>query len=108
MEFSIFALSKQTDVATSDSKELIAFKKHFESHTGIKVEATAEDHHHWKRLLFQSLDAEQLLKISEYILLNFSTPGRFSHLLIKLHGYRGAMALTADINEVNKFIIQRK
>ena len=95
-------------MATSNSKELIAFKKHFEFNTGIKVEEAVEDHRHWKRLLFQSLNAEQLLKISEYILLNFSTPGRFSHRLIKLHGYRGTMALTADIDEVNEFIIQRK
>ncbi len=91
------------------SKELKAFKANFETSTGIQVIDIYEDRTtpHWKRLLFHSLDAEKILKIAEYIMMNFSTPGRYSHLLPKIHSYNGYVALTVGVDEIQKFIINR-
>jgi|688.fasta_scaffold42866_11 hypothetical protein len=93
-----------------DSKELKAFKDNFETSTGLKVDHSYEDTTtpHWKRLLFRSLNAEKMLKISEYLLMNFSTPGRFSHLLPSIHTFQGYVALTIDENMIKEFIIDRK
>jgi hypothetical protein len=49
-----------------------------------------------------------MLKISEYLLMNFSTPGRFSHLLPSIHTFQGYVALTIDENMIKEFIIDRK
>jgi hypothetical protein len=91
------------------SKELKAFKAHFETSTGLRVMDIYEDRTtpHWKRLLFDSLDSEKMLKIAEYIMMNFSTPGRYSHLLPKIHSYNGYVALTVGVDEIEKFIINR-
>jgi hypothetical protein len=91
------------------SKELNAFKSHFETSTGLKVMDIYEDRTtpHWKRLLFDTLNSEEMLKIAEYIIMNFSTPGRYSHLLPKFHSYNGCAALTIGVDEIQKFIINR-
>ena len=91
------------------SKELKAFRAHFETSTGLRVTDIYEDRTtpHWKRLLFDSLDAEKLLKIAEYIMMNFSTPGRYSHLLPNVHAYQGYVALTIGEDEIHKFIIKK-
>jgi hypothetical protein len=93
-----------------DSKELKAFKVNFETSTGLKVDHSYEDTTtpHWKRLLFRSLNAEKMLKISEYLLMNFSTPGRFSHNLPNVHTFQGYVSLTIDVDMIKEFIINRK
>ena len=91
------------------SPELKAFKAHFESKTNIRVMDTKEDkqYFHWKRLIFPQLDAEQMMWIAEYILMNFSTPGRYSHRLPKLHAHGGCIALTIDKEQIHEFIISK-
>ena len=92
------------------SNELKALKEHFEISTGIKVMDIYEDKTtpHWKRLLFDPIDSEKMLKISEYIMMNFSTPGEYSHLIPKIHSHQGyCLALTIGVDEIQKFIIDR-
>lgn len=90
------------------SQELVAFKKHFEASTNIKVSDTLEERQypHWKRLLFTSLNAIDVAKISEYIINHFSTPNKFTHLSPELHSYNGYLALTVDVAEIKEFILK--
>ena len=60
--------------------------------------------YHWKRLIFTELNSEQLKKISEFIIKNFSTRGQYSHLLPTLHSFEGNIALTFDRDDINEFL----
>ncbi len=90
------------------SKELAFFKKHFEVHTGIKVASVKENRefYHWKRLKFYELNCNDLLKISDYIRTFFSTPGIYTHLSVKLHPFDGAICLTSDAKDIEKFLMK--
>lgn len=89
------------------SKELIAFKKHFERNCSIKVIDTIEEsrYPHWKRLCFQSLNCTQMVMLAEYIFDTFSNPGDFSHDMPKVHSYADMLCLTVDVADINKKIL---
>lgn len=89
------------------SKELKAFKKHFTENCDVRIIGTIEENHlpHWKRLCFNSLNCEEMLKVSQYIKNTFSTSGKYSHLLPKLHVYNGMLCLTADVSEIKEKIV---
>lgn len=90
------------------SKELLDFKKHFETNTGIKVIGVEENraYYHWKRLILPSLNCDELSTISNYILNNFSTPYRFTHLQVSLGVYNGDLTLTCDVEYIKQFIVK--
>lgn len=90
------------------SKELEAFKKHFEANCSVKVIDAIEQnmYPHWKRLCFISLNCEDLLKISEYIRNTFSEPGNYSHLAPKIGYYDSCICLTVDVKDIIKKILK--
>ena len=90
----------------SISKELSAFKKHFESNTKIKVYNTIEDRtfYHWKRLVLNSLNSKELMIISKYISINFSISNKHTQS-VKLGVYNNQLVLTADVKIINEFIL---
>ena len=88
------------------SEELIRLRNEFIKSTGITPDDTEENRtfYHWKRLIFTELNSEQLKKISEFIIKNFSTRGQYSHLLPTLHSFEGNIALTFDRDDINEFL----
>jgi hypothetical protein len=92
----------------SKSKELKEFKKHFVEKTDIKVCDTVEDtsFYHWKRLIFNNLNCDEMSVISEYIKDTFSSPDKYTHLLPKLQSYENKLSLTIDVDIIRKFIIK--
>ncbi len=91
------------------SKELAAFKKHFEQNCSVQLAGTIEErtYPHWKRLAFGSLDCEELEEISRYIRDTFSTAGRYSHKIPKIGSYGGDLCLTVDVKYIQEFIIDK-
>lgn len=89
------------------SKELKALKKHFTENCNVKVIATIEEatYPHWKRLCFGSLNCEEMIQVSSYIKKTFSTEGKYSHLLPKLHPYNGFLCLTIDVSQIKDKLI---
>jgi hypothetical protein len=89
------------------SKELLAFKKHFQENCSIKVEMTIEDksYFHWKRLVFHSLNCEQMNEVSWYIRKTFSKEENYSHLLPKLGVHNGFLCLTVDVIQIKEKIM---
>lgn len=94
----------------ANSKELAAFKKHFEQHCSVRLLGVTENPNfpHWKRLVFGHLNCEELEEISRYIRKTFSTAGRYSHKLPKLCCYDSDLCLTVDVSEIKKFIMEKK
>lgn len=88
------------------SKELTAFRKHFEANTSIRVVRSLEERYcpHWKRLLLPSLNCDELAQVSDYIRRTFSSAGTYSHRLPKLGSYDGALCLTVDVGQIKEFI----
>jgi len=88
------------------SKELKAFKKHFEENCKVKVIRTIEEaeYPHWKRLGFGPLNCEEMREVSEYIKNTFSSPGKHSHKLPKLHAYNNYLCLTVDVCSITEKI----
>jgi len=84
------------------SKELTAFKDHFEAHTGIITHGKIEENHcpHWKRLTLPALDCEQMETITSYIRGFFSRKGKYSHLLPKVHSYGPLLVLSIDVEQI--------
>ena len=91
------------------SKELTAFKKHFENHINIKVVNTIEtsNYPHWKRLCFFKLNCEQLEEVTRYIRNTFSVMGKYTHNLVDIVPFDGYLALTVDIKLIQKHIINK-
>ena len=89
------------------SKELTAFKKHFESNCSVKVFDAIEDnmYPHWKRLCFRPLNCTEMLQIAEYIYSTFNNPKDYLHNLPKLHSYKNELCLTVDVADINKKIL---
>ena len=89
------------------SKELSAFKKHFQENCSIKIIHTIENERcfHWKRLCFQELNCEQMEEVSRYIKRTFSNEGRFSHLLPGLVVYDNFLCLTVDVKQIKEKIM---
>jgi hypothetical protein len=89
------------------SKELAAFRKHFQENCSVRVEMTIEDENyfHWKRLVFHSLNCEEMNEISKYIQNTFSNEGKYSHLLPKLGVHNGFLCLTVDSKEIKEKIM---
>lgn len=89
------------------SKELSAFKKHFQENCDVKVIHTIEEktYPHWKRLCFGHLTCAQMNEISWYIESTFSNEGRFSHLLPKLGVYNDYLCLTIDVKQIKEKIM---
>lgn len=88
------------------SKELTAFKKHFQGNCPVKVIDTIEEPHfpHWKRLCFNQLNCEEMVEVAAYIKNTFGTPGGYSHLSPKLHTYNNFLCLTVDISVIKEKI----
>ena len=88
------------------SPELKKLSTHFTEYTGIKPLGIMEERNcpHWKRLIFQSLNCEQMEMIADYIRTTFSKKGLYTHLSPNLHSYDGYLCLTIDGREVNEFI----
>lgn len=91
------------------SKELSAFKKHFEQNCSVKLMGALEErtYPHWKRLMFGGLNCDDLEEISRYIRNTFSTPNRYSHKIPILGCYDGELCLTVDIQYIKEFIIDK-
>jgi hypothetical protein len=91
------------------SKELSAFKNHFEQNCSVRITDTIEErtYPHWKRLVFGHLNCEELEEISRYIRDTFSTKGRYSHKLPKLGCYDGELCLTVDSQYIKEFIMDK-
>lgn len=92
------------------SEELKKFKEHFLANTiNIKIVDTTEERsfYHWKTLIFNSLNVEEMLEIANYIIKTFSQKGKFSHLLPKLNCRDGLLALTVDEDQIKKFILKK-
>ena len=89
------------------TKELKAFKEHFESWCDIKVQLTIEDKRtpHWKRLVFDSMDCDDMEGISNYIHNTFSNKGRYSHKLPTLGVHNGFLCLTVDVAQIKEKIL---
>jgi len=90
------------------SKELFCFKVDFATKTHIKIASTIEERtfFHWKRLVFQSLNCEEMATIAKYIKDTFSTPGKYSHILPKLGSYNGCLTLTVHREQIEEFIMK--
>ena len=88
------------------SVELTKFYNHFKKNCTVKVIDTAESrtYFHWKRLLFDSLNSDQMLELADYIKETFSTRGLYSHNLPKLHAFDGRLCLTVDVEQINEKI----
>ena len=81
------------------SKELLAFKKHFERRTAIKVIGLKENKEfsHWKRLELANLDSNQIITVGSYLndyLNGNGSLGTFNH----------SITLTLDEKFIKKFI----
>jgi hypothetical protein len=89
------------------STELKDFKNHFIKNCDVKILGTIEEKHlpHWKRLCFDSLNCEEMLKVSLYIKNTFSNDGYYSHLLPKLQNYNNTLCLTVDVSQIKEKII---
>jgi hypothetical protein len=89
------------------SKELLAFKKHFQENCSIKVihVIESERYFHWKRLCFGELNCEQMNELSRYIQRTFSTEGKYSHLLPGLVVYDNFLCLTVDVKQIKEKIM---
>ena len=89
------------------SKELTAFKKHFQNNCSIKVIKTIEERNypHWKRLAIESLNCEQMAELSWYIRTTFSVEGKYSHKLPTLKEYKGYLCLTVDESQIKRSIL---
>jgi len=88
------------------SRESTEFKKHFQSNCSIKVVDTIEESHftQWKRLSFGSLNCDEMLEVSSYIIITFGTRGNYSHRLPTLHSYNGELCLTVDVSQIKEKI----
>lgn len=90
--------------------ELKKLVKHFKENCNVRVVSTIEERTfpHWKRLVFDSLNCDDMMKISEYIKTYFSEKGNYSHLLPQLHAYNyngnSCICLTFDIEEIKKHL----
>jgi len=86
------------------SKELTTLYNHFKENCSVKVEGKLEERQypHWKRLMFHSLDCEQMDEISRYIKNTFSNVGKYSHKLPQLCVYNGFLCLTVDIAQIKE------
>ena len=90
----------------SKSKELTAFKKHFESNTGIDASAFENQRFfHWKRLAFNALHCEELETITKYIRDTFSVKGKYTHKLPMIVTFDGVLTLTVDVDLIREHII---
>jgi hypothetical protein len=91
------------------SKELKDVKDHFEKNTGIKVQKTIEERNyfHWKRLVFEKLECDDLIKIGNYLKKYFHEDNYYYEYSISLHEYCGMMTLTIDERLIKKFIIDK-
>ena len=89
------------------SKELTAFKKHFQSNCSIKLVKAIEESHcpHWKRLAIETLDCEQMAELAWYIRTTFSVEGKYSHKLPTLKEYKGYLCLTVDKSQIQRSIL---
>ena len=89
------------------SKEMEAFKKHFQENCSVIVRETIEDRNffHWKRLAFHSLNCEGMSEISRYIQETFGNEARFSHLLPQLVVCDGFLCLTVDAVQIREKIM---
>jgi hypothetical protein len=101
-------MSNLTILGHKSSKELIAFKNDFENNTGIKVVGLIEskNYFHWKRLVLEKLDCDEMIKISNYIVKRFSTPGIYTHLSVQLSTFDNNLCLTVDVEYIKKFILK--
>ena len=92
------------------SKELTAFKRHFQNTCSIKVVKTIEESHypHWKRLAIERLNCEQMAELGWYIRTTFSVEGKFSHKLPTLHEYKGYLCLTVDKSQIQRSILSNQ
>jgi len=90
----------------ANSKELTAFKKHFESNTGIDARAFENrTFFHWKRLAFNALHCEELEAITKYIRDTFSVAGKYTHKLPMIVTFDGVLTLTVDEDLIKEFIM---
>lgn len=89
------------------SKELTAFKKHFQNNCSIKVITTIEESHcrHWKRLAIENLNCEQMAELAWYIRTTFSVEGKYSHKLPTLKEHKGYLCLTVDESQIKRSIL---
>ena len=89
------------------SIELKKFKEHFEKNTGIKIQNTIEERNyfHWKRLVFDKLECDDLIKIGNYLKKYFHEDNYYYEYSPSLHVYNGMLTLTADIKLIKKFIL---
>jgi len=91
------------------SKEIAAFKKHFEANCPrIKVITTVEcnTYPHWKRLIFASLNCEEMMEVARYIKKTFSNEGMYSHLRPRLGVDDNYLSLTVDIAQIQEKIMK--
>lgn len=90
------------------SDELKVLQNAFIKSTGIKPIGTVEEKHlpHWKRLVLDNMNCEQLERVSKFIKENFYERGTYSHLLPKLHTFNGYLCLSVDVEEIKKFLIK--
>lgn len=88
------------------SSEITKFYNHFKTNCKVKVVDVIEERtfFHWKRLVFNDLNCEEMLEVATYIKNTFSTKGNYSHLLPTLHTYNDRLCLTVDVSEINKKI----
>ena len=89
------------------SKELTALKQDFKKHCpNIKIIKTIEekDYKEWNRLVFESLNCDELIQIGTYIQKKFSIKDKFSHKLPKLHSYNGHLCLTISKSQIKNAI----
>jgi hypothetical protein len=57
----------------------------------------------WFNIIFKaSLNADQLIKVAEFIKDNFSVPGTFSHILPKIGASKGEVCLIVQDSEVQR------
>ena len=89
------------------SPELKKLSTHFTEHTGIQPLGIMEERNcfHWKRLIFQSLNCEQMEAIAKYIKKTFSKTGIYTHLSPRVGVCDGHLCLTVDAAQVKEFIM---
>ena len=63
----------------------------------------------WMRICFLiSLNADQLIKVAEFIKDNFSVPGTFSHILPKIGVSKGGVCIIVQDSEVQRIAEEGK
>jgi hypothetical protein len=89
------------------SKELKAFKQHFQENCSVRVVDTIEDQRimHWKRLDLGHLNCEEMEEVARYIKDTFYNEGMYSHILPTLGVHKGMLCLTVDVSQINEKII---